>query len=420
MKLLNYTTRYFAIILFLLLSLWAVLFYFEMLDEIYDSMDDGLENQKMLVIRKAKEDPAILNKNEFGEGYYTIHKLANTSTQFKDSYRDTLMYMDSEKENEPVRLLETVFKQDGQFYKLKVITSMVEEDDLIEDLLFALLWLYIGLIISITVLNNVILKKVWNPFYQLINELKNFDIEENDTIKIRKTSIDEFKLLNNQVQQLLERSRNSFHAQKQFIENASHELQTPLAISINKLELFVDNNDLTEGQLLQIAPVLNNLERLTRFNRSLLLLSKIENRQFITKEEISIVNIIENLISDFSDYARHKQMEFDLKFDKNLKYSMNKDLAIILFTNLLKNAIIYGKTGTKILIIIAKYDVEIINTGEGGALEKEHLFTRLYKIGSKNSNGLGLAISQAIALEYQIKLDYHFDGKHHFQVSFPK
>jgi len=214
MKLLNYTTRYFAIILFLLLSLWAVLFYFEMLDEIYDSMDDGLENQKILVIRKAKEDPAILNKKEFGEGYYTIHKLANTSTQFKDSYRDTLMYMDSEKENEPVRLLETVFKQDGQFYKLKVITSMVEEDDLIEDLLFALLWLYIGLIISITVLNNVILKKVWNPFYQLINELKNFDIEENDTIKIRKTSIDEFKLLNNQVQQLLEKSRNSFHAQK--------------------------------------------------------------------------------------------------------------------------------------------------------------------------------------------------------------
>jgi len=421
MKLLNYTTRYFAIILFVLLSIWAVLFYFEMLDEIYDSMDDGLENQKMLVIRRAKKDTSILQKNEFGEGYYTIKNIKTVNIHnIKDSYRDTLMYMDNEEDFEPVRLLESVFQQDGQYYKLKVITSMVEEDDLIEDLLYALLWLYLGLVISIILLNNIVLKKVWNPFYQLIDELKNFNIEKNDNIKVQETSIEEFGLLNKQIQLLLQKSRDSFTGQKQFIENASHELQTPLAISINKLELYIENNDLNENELLQIAPVLNNLERLTRFNKSLLLLSKIENRQFVTEEKVAINQIIENLIEDFSDFANHKEMAFSLESKESLEFYMNRDLAIILFTNLLKNAIVHGKRGTKISIKIAENNIEILNFSEEEALKTEKLFTRLYKISNKNSNGLGLAISKAIADEYHLKLEYQFIKAHIFKVSFPK
>jgi signal transduction histidine kinase len=392
-----------------------------MLDEIYDSMDDGLENQKILVIRRAKKDASILEKNEFSEGYYTIKKVRSANIKYiKDSYRDTLMYMDNEEDFEPVRLLESVFEQDGQYYKLKVITSMVEEDDLIEDLLYSLLWLYLGLVVSIILLNNIVLKKVWNPFYQLLGDLRNFNIEKNENIKVQKTSIEEFSLLNKQIQVLLQKSRDSFTGQKQFIENASHELQTPLAISINKLELYIENNDLSENELMQIAPVLNNLERLTRFNKSLLLLSKIENRQFISEEKVSINQLIENLMEDFSDFAHHKEMEFSLESKECLEFYMNRDLAIILFTNLLKNAIVHGKRGTKISIRIIENEVEILNFSEWGALKTEKLFTRLYKISNKNSNGLGLAISKAVADEYDLKLEYQFIKVHQFKVGFPK
>ncbi|QYA26708.1 HAMP domain-containing histidine kinase [Gramella sp. MT6] len=421
MKLLNYTTRYFAIILLILLSVWAVLFYFEMLDEIYDSMDDGLENQKMLVIRRVKEDAAILEKNEFGEGYYTIKKVELENVQnLKDNYRDTLMYMHNEEDFEPVRLLESVFQQNGEYYKLKVITSMVEEDDLIEDLLYSLLWLYLGLIFSIILLNNIVLKKVWNPFYKLISELKNFNIEKDENIKVEKTSIEEFNLLNKQIQQLLQKSKDSFTGQKQFIENASHELQTPLAISINKLELYIENNELNEDELKQIAAVLNNLERLTRFNKSLLLLSKIENQQFVAEERVSINTIIENLVDDFSDFSRHKNMEVVMDLKEAIEFEMNKDLAIILFTNLIKNAIFHGESGSKIEIKTDNSIVNISNFSENKELKKEKLFTRLYKIRDKNSNGLGLAISKAIADEYNLALSYHFDEKHIFKVGFPK
>ena len=421
MKLLNYTTRYFAIILFVLLSAWAVLFYFEMLDEIYDSMDDGLENQKMLVIRRTKEDNSILEKNEFGDGYYTIRKIEPENIyNIKDNYRDTLMYMHNEEDFEPVRLLESVFQQNGEYYKLKVITSMVEEDDLIEDLLYSLLWLYLGLIISIIILNNIVLKKVWNPFYKLITELKNFNIEKDENIKVQDTSIEEFNLLNKQIQVLLQKSRDSFTGQKQFIENASHELQTPLAISINKLELYIENNNLSESELVQIAPVLNNLERLTRFNKSLLLLSKIENRQFLSEQKLSINSIIQDLVEDFSDFASHKEIELTIDVNGTIDFKMNKDLAIILFTNLIKNAIVHGKSEHLINIEIDKQEVKISNFSNSGALKKEKLFTRFYKISNKNSNGLGLAISKAIADEYDLELEYYFDVKHIFKVEFPK
>src|SRR5690606_32303298 len=112
----------------------AILFYFEMLDEIYDSLDDGLENQKMQVIEKAREDPEILQKSFFENGFIVREVQKEGVLEFTDSYRDTLMYMLNEKDYEPVRLLESVFEQDGKYYKMKVITSMVEEDDLVKEL----------------------------------------------------------------------------------------------------------------------------------------------------------------------------------------------------------------------------------------------------------------------------------------------
>ena len=421
MKLLNYTTKYFAGILFLILTVWAVLFYFAILDEIYDSMDDGLENQKILVIQKAAENPGVLDKDEFGDGYYTVKTVdPETAKNFKENYRDTLMYMQNEEDFEPVRLLETVFQQDGQYYKLKVITSMVEEDDLVEDLLFSLVWLYLGLIVSILFLNNIILKKVWNPFYKLLDQLKKFSIERNDDITFEKTPIEEFHLLNKSVQRLLQKSVDSYVGQKQFIENASHELQTPLAISINKLELLFEKTNLNEEEIAILASVLTNLERLTRFNKSLLLLSRIENQQFVEEEEVLVNDIIFHLKEEFEDLLQHKSMRIKVATSQEIRQKMNKDLAIILFTNLFKNAIIHGTPGTDIEVEIKENQVRVSNISDKKKLNKKHLFTRFYQFGhNKNSSGLGLAIAKAVADEYDFRISYSYDDRHHFIVEFP-
>lgn len=155
MKLLNYTSRYFAAILLVIITIWAAVFYYSMLDEIYDSIDDGLDNQKGLVIQKAATDSSVLTKNDFDETDYAIREISSTGiAEVKDVYIDTMMYMQNEKSDEPVRLLKTVFLQNGKYYELQVATSMVEEDDLVKQLFYSVLWLYLGLVVTIIVFNN--------------------------------------------------------------------------------------------------------------------------------------------------------------------------------------------------------------------------------------------------------------------------
>ena len=418
MKLLNYTSKYFAWLLFFVLTGWAVIFYFQILDEIYDSMDDGLENQKMLVIKNTSEKDSILIKSDFGDGYYTLNPISEKSAlRFKDSYRDTLMYMQNEQDYEPVRLLESVFKQNDQYYKVKVITSMVEEDDLIEDLLFSILWLYLGLILSILILNNLILKKVWNPFYKLLENLRNFKIEKDQKIDLEDSKIEEFNTLNEDIKNLISKSVRSYQSQKQFIENASHEIQTPIAIAINKLELLLEDNNLEEKQASKLISAIENLERLSRFNQSLLLLAKIENKQFPETQEINLNELTQDILNNFEDLIVHKNARLKVDSKEQLILSINPDLAQILLTNLIKNAIIHNPDSGLIRISIDSKSWRISNPGDE-SLDQKYLFTRFQKVkDSSRSSGLGLAIAKAIANLYNLDLFYEFQDAHIFKIS---
>ena len=420
MKLLNHTTKYFALLLIVLISVWAVIFYFAMIDEVYDSLDDGLENQKELIIDAVKIDPSLLQDTEFGVNNYTIKRVDAVSHDInKDSYRDTLMYMQNEDEFEPIRMLESTFVQDDTYYKIKLITSMVEEDDQIENLFTYLVGLYLALVLSIVVLNNLVLKKVWKPFYSLIDKLKGFRIEKDEPIQQEPTDIDEFNLLNQSVEKLTKKSRDSYIAQKEFIENAAHELQTPLAIAMNKLELLLEKNELTGHQTQEIGGVLDNLTRLTRLNKSLLLLSKIDNRQYLEEEDIDFNALIEKVAADFLDFATHKNMQVNVISNAKIRYTMNTDLAIIMVTNLIKNAIIHGEEGKEVAIVIDENSVTIKNYGKEKALDSGELFSRFKKVSADSrSTGLGLAISKAIADKYNLQLRYSYSRQHHFMILF--
>jgi len=421
MKLLNHTSKYLAIILVPLITIWAFIFYYAMLDEIYDSLDDGLENQKVLLLQRLPTNPEILEHQDLELWSHSITPITKTyHDKFTERYADTLMYMLNEKDYEPVRVFETKMVYNNSYYKVKFITSMVEEDDLIQDLITYLVVLYILLMISIVILNNLMLKKIWKPFHSLVSQLPNFKIEKNHQIKTKDTSIDEFKLLNASITTMVEQSRARYLEQQHFIENASHELQTPLAISINKLELFLENTNLSEDELKTMASILDNLGRLTRLNKSLLLLSKIENRQFTDEENIDFNQLIATVTEDFEDLASHKHIQLRIEDDYQLHFQMNQDLAIILLTNLIKNAIVHGQQHNIVKIIIAKNSIVVQNYGVEESLDANDVFSRFKKGSSdKKSTGLGLAIAKAISEKYAIGLSYHFTTAHNFTLIFP-
>lgn len=420
MKLLNYTSGYFAAILLVVISIWAGIFYYAMLDEIYDSIDDGLDNQKGLIIQKAVHDSLVLEKNDFDERDYAVEEItARQAIGFHDVYIDTMMYMQNEESEEPVRMLTTVFTQNGHYYKLRVATSMVEEDDLVKQLLYSLLWLYGGLVISIVVLNNVLLKRIWRPFYQLLKHVKKFQLDKPAAMEQITSHVDEFRLLIETVSKLLQRNIETYTSQKQFIENASHELQTPLAIGINKLEMLADQPGLSEEQLKLLSSALDNLERLTRLNRSLLLLSKIENRQFSIEQDVNINELSAKIVDDFSDQSSYNKLTVTVHEDETCIHRMNPDLALVMLTNLIKNAVIHNIPGGTISVILKSKSITVQNTGNSEALDDEKIFHRFHsQQPSAVSTGLGLALVKAVVELYHFRVSYKYDDLHSITVNF--
>lgn len=420
MTLKNYTLKYLSVALLVIIGVWAGIFYVNIIDEIYDSIDDGLDNYKMLIIKKAAEDSLVLGKTEFAESNYSLRVIGKeTALQARDVYKDTSMYMTNEEDFEPVRMLTSAFALHGTYYELKVISSMVEEDDLIEDLLYSVIWLYVALIISIVLINNLLLRKIWNPFYLLLGQLKQFRLHKETGIAVPVTKIDEFNKLNDAVKLMIKNAVEAYSNQKQFIENASHELQTPLAISINKLELMAEKEQ-AQASVDQIASVIETLERLTRLNKSLLLLSKIENRQFDDKEPVDINALCRQLFHEFDDFAAFKTVSLHVLEHEQLTIETDKGFASILISNLLKNAILHNiPNGTVDLELYSKQLV-ISNTGADNALDEEKIFERFHKNSpEKNTTGLGLAIVKAIAGLYHIHVQYNYTGNRHvIQLTF--
>lgn len=419
MNLLNYTLKYLSIALLLVISIWAVLFYFNMIDEVQDSLDDGLENSKMLVIQRVEKDSGIIQRSGFSEHNYEIKEVTEKSgLKFKDKYQDTLMYTLNEEDMEPFRMLTTVFNKDNKYYEMKVVSSTVEEDDLVRSLLYSLIWLYAAILISFFVINHLLLRRIWTPFYQLLKRLKAFRLDKDEGIETGRTEVKEFKELNVAVKSLIAQSVSTYGSQKQFIENAAHELQTPLAISLNRLELLAENEDLSDQHLEAIGQVIGTLQRLTRLNKSLLLLSKIENKQYGEVALLSINKLTKTLISEYEDFAALKSVQVHLKEEGLLEVAMNKDLAAILISNLLKNAITHNIAGGTVNVSVNPNGLVISNTGRSVALDPEQVFKRFKKDSqAQSSTGLGLAIVKAIIDLYGFDIQYSYTDQHHLKLN---
>ncbi|MCR9228447.1 MAG: HAMP domain-containing histidine kinase [Flavobacteriaceae bacterium] len=425
MKLLNKSITYLSLSILGIVTLWAVIFYVSMLQEIKSSIDEGLENYKRLIIQNADNDPSILTKNYFDESFFTIHPMdKGEALAFKDQYLDTIIDMqdadDETLEPEPVRMLVSAFESNGKFYRLKVANSMVEEDDLINELLWDVVWLYIVLIIGVLVINNIVLKKLWHPFYSLLEQLKSFRLGTSHKLVRTNSTVKEFMDLQKSMNHLLQENINAFERQKEFVGNASHELQTPLAIMTNKLELLLENVALNDKEAENLTEIYQIVQRLIRLNNSLLLLTKIENKQFFENGLVSINETVHQSVEDLEDMAAFRKIKITVSESSLLETNMDIALANILIGNLVKNAIHHTTATGNINIHITASKLQVQNTAVDGPLADGLIFSRFY--GSRKEtgrSGLGLSIVKAIADLYGFRVQYGFDDvMHSFEIFF--
>lgn len=304
-------------------------------------------------------------------------------------------------------------------YHLTVETNVEEADETFLAITLVTFFFFSILVAGFILLNRRIAKKIWQPFQSTLNKVKSFDLLTDKNIEFEKSGIEEFEELNIELSRLIERNILIFNQQKIFIENASHELQTPLAVLKSKVEMLLQNKDLTEQQSELINSINIPLSRVTRINKNLLLLAKIENKQFSEREQIDLKEVLNENLELLSDYIEAKGITIEKKLDNPAPVFSNKALLEILLNNLLINAITHNVENGRIRIDCAESRLTVSNIGNS-ELNSITLFKRFSISSSETTNsGLGLSIVKEICSRYQWQIDYTFQNNlHSFSVQF--
>lgn len=406
-----------SIALLAVLTLWTIFFYFTMIDEINDEVDDALEDYSETIIIRSLAGKELPSKNDGTNNSYSIRPISHEEAgQYPTiEYYDADIYIKEKEETEPARVLRTIFTdQNDRHFLLEVSTPSFEKEDLREAVANWILFLYIVLLITLLSVCIWVFYRSLSPLYALLHWLDSYLPGKQYGPIPNDTRIPEFRKLNEAAAQAVERSEQLFKQQKQFIGNASHELQTPLAVCTNRIEWLLDNTKLTEEQMEELFKTKHTLNYIVRLNKSLLFLSRIDNGQFTDSHPVEINRIVRQLLDDYEEIFSHYEIRISLEEQSRLTITMNETLAEALVSNLLKNAFIHNQKKGHVSITIQTNSLTIANTGQDEPLDSEHIFERFYQ-GSKKkeSTGLGLAIADAICRQYELRISYHYQAGEH-------
>lgn len=424
MKLIYRISLRLSLVLLPLIALWAVVFYFTMVDEINDEVDDALEDYSELIVIRMLSGELLPRMNEGSNNSYTIAPVDENYAAAHPGidYYDAEVYIPEKEETEPARFLVTIFQDgNGQFYELKVATPTFEKDELLETILWWVGWLYLLLLITVVGTTMWIFHNSMRPLYALLHWLDGY-VPGHKTVPVpNNTSITEFRRLNTAAQQAVDRSEELLEQQKQFIGNASHELQTPLAVLGGRMEYMLDHAGLDEQTMGEVIQMQRTLGHIVRLNKTLLLLAKIDNGQFPENTDVDISAMIREQKELYDDIYEERDIRCDMHLTGSFLVRMNESLASVLVSNLIRNAYVHSEAGARIDIRIEGRTLTVSNDGVT-PLDGKHIFERFYQ-GSKRegSTGLGLALVKAVADSYGLCVGYRFGEEQHiFSVEWPQ
>ena len=310
------------------------------------------------------------------------------------------------------RCLSKVIYLNKKPYRFNIETNIEETQETIFFISITTVFLFVLIVGGLLVLNRRLSKSVWKPFRETLDQLKTFSLNNQTKIEFSKTDVSEFDELNQSLTKLIEHNVSVYKTQKEFTENASHELQTPLAILKNKLDILLQNQDLTEKQY-QIAEEMNRaLSRSSRINKNLLLLAKIDNKQF-DSETFHLDEVLNQSLEILQEHFEQKNISVNTEISDNVKVNGNIGLTEVLINNLIINAIRHTSINGSILIRLSQSEFEVSNSGTG-KLNGDLLFKRFSRFSKDNNgSGLGLAIVQEICKSQNWTIDYRFENNNH-------
>lgn len=421
MKLFHLVLWRLSLALVVVFTVWAGLFYMAIIEEVNDEVDDSLEDySEQLIVRSLLGEKMPDTSNGSNNQYYLYEVSKEYAAAYPQiTYRDEMVYITEKREEEPARVLITIFRASNDRYmELVVYTPTIEKMDLQRAILGWIVFLYVLLLLVILLITAWVYRRNMKPLYRLLGWLDRYQLGHPNEPLDNQTKITEFHHLNETVSEFAERNEKLFEQQKQFIGNASHEMQTPLAICRNRLEMLMEDESLSERQLGELIKTHRTLENLTRMNRSLLLLCKIENGQYMDRHQVCLNELLKHYVDDYREVYAYRKIRVEMELKESFCVEMNDSLATVLVTNLLKNAFVHNVDGGVIRIETSRQVFVIRNTGSE-ALDGKRIFERFYQGKKKEgSTGLGLALADTICKMSQLQIRFFYEKDLHcFEIS---
>lgn len=426
-KLLNKTLKVFTIYALIVLAA-SVPAYYYLVDSIWLAELD--ENNEIIANRTEKELNRLqLSDTELAQSIYLWNKVQpGTNLQPTNAvkiHEDSIYTISRRnpyvtiKDIDRFRGLSRVIRINDKNYRLSVETNVEETEETVLAIAVITFVFFLILVIGFLLLNRRLSVRLWKPFRNTLSKLRTFSLNHQTAIEFEKSDTFEFEELNAALSKLIDRNISTYKMQKEFTENASHELQTPLAIIKNKLDLLLQQHSLTDRQYEIIEEINKALTRISRINKNLLLLAKIENGQFANSEQIVLDVLIIHCFEQIKEHADHKMLTVKFEMGQDTMINGNKTLVELLINNLLLNAIRHSTQHGTIIVTLLNGQLLVANSGTK-ALNTETMFHRFVKVSDqKSGSGLGLAIVREICKHHQWELDYHFsENFHSFSIRF--
>ncbi|CAG5074499.1 hypothetical protein DYBT9623_05186 [Dyadobacter sp. CECT 9623] len=405
-------TRSLLIWLPIVLLIGSILFYVMLTFQAHHMQEKQLELKLQNVWKAYSSDTESMPMHMRGE--YDINQVSRVAAPLSDEPRDTSLYYRETGQQVNFQILTRQAEWRGDSYQVTTYVSSKEISHLIIKVFFAEIVIFLFLLLGIVIVNRRSSRLLWQPFYNSLKKAGAYDVVRNPNLKLEEqTGITEFNQLNSELTELIEKVNKVYNNQKQFVENASHEMQTPLAIIRSKLEFLINDPALTERTASLLGDITAANERLSQLNKSLLLLAKIDNDQFPEQNQVNFSHVLEKILHN---YQQHYE-DFPL-LSKSIQLDIiivaNVSLVEILLSNLVGNAVVHNIPEGYIKVQLDANKLVIENSGYPISGDPEALFERFKKgDDASKTTGLGLALVKEIARLYQLKIQYHHQNRVH-------
>ncbi len=412
MKLLSKYNRANIIATIIVLLISGVCYYVILRYVLISQLDDDLKIEEQEIIQYVHLHNSLPEASSYKDQRINFSLANHKSVLRKFISADS--FDKNENEYDESRLLIFPVNAGGTNYVATVSKSQEGTEDLLQLILIIILSIVFLLLIILFLINRFLLSKLWQPFYSALHHIQQFNLSNKINLQLQNTNINEFKELNNAITLMTDHVMQDYESLKSFTENASHEIQTPLAIINSKLEVLIQSSKLHEDEMQIIQTVYEAANRLSKLNQSLLLLTKIENRQFNENNEVNIGNIIHKVLHNYEELIEAKKISVTEDIEYKEQILMNELLADILISNLITNSIKHNIPGGVINVYFKNKELIISNAGMALQATTQILFERFRKDKpASDSLGLGLAIVKKICDIYSFKIDYSYSNLLH-------